>query len=522
MKTTFPTPDSRASARYSCFVWAVVLQVLIMLLGLRSSHAGSATWNLNPTNGDWNTGANWTPATVPNGPMDTATFDVSNITDLSLSINTEVKAMMFNSGASAYTITAGPSYMLTISNTVNGIGIVNRSGVTQTFVTAAASLPGSIFFTNGANAGRETLFINNGAEVSHGNAGYIEFLDYSDAGNGTFINNGGTADGAFGGEVQFQNFSGAENGTFVNNGGTANDALGGVTSFLGTTFADNSTLIANGGSGGGKGGSITVSDFVNGGTARVEVFGDGNLDISFTGTGVKFGSIEGDGLVFLGAKNLTVGSNDLSTTFSGVIQDGGSGGGTGGSLTKLGNGRLLLASASTYTGGTTIKGKGEFVVSNISGSATGSGPVQVGGGMFGGTGTVAGPVTVGRGIGRGAVLAPGKSGAHPGTITIQSALIFNSNGTYLFGLNSDTGTADQVVASGVTINSCAPFSPSDVGASALSPGTVFTVISNTAATSIAGTFSNLPDGSTFTIGSNTFQANYEGGDGNDLTLTVVP
>jgi len=24
------------------------------------------------------------------------------------------------------------------------------------------------------------------------------------------------------------------------------------------------------------------------------------------------------------------------------------------------------------------------------------------------------------------------------------------------------------------------------------------------------------------IGSNTFQANYEGGDGNDLTLTVIP
>ena len=35
-------------------------------------------------------------------------------------------------------------------------------------------------------------------------------------------------------------------------------------------------------------------------------------------------------------------------------------------------------------------------------------------------------------------------------------------------------------------------------------------------------FSNLPDGSTVTIGSNTFQADYEGGDGNDLTLTVVP
>ncbi len=33
---------------------------------------------------------------------------------------------------------------------------------------------------------------------------------------------------------------------------------------------------------------------------------------------------------------------------------------------------------------------------------------------------------------------------------------------------------------------------------------------------------NLPDGGSITVGNNTFQASYEGGDGNDLTLTVVP
>jgi hypothetical protein len=38
----------------------------------------------------------------------------------------------------------------------------------------------------------------------------------------------------------------------------------------------------------------------------------------------------------------------------------------------------------------------------------------------------------------------------------------------------------------------------------------------------AGAFSNLADGSTLIVGNNAFQANYEGGDGNDLTLTVVP
>jgi hypothetical protein len=56
----------------------------------------------------------------------------------------------------------------------------------------------------------------------------------------------------------------------------------------------------------------------------------------------------------------------------------------------------------------------------------------------------------------------------------------------------------------------------------LTAGTVFPIISNTASTPIAGTFSNLSDGSTLTVGSNNYQVSYEGGEGNDLTLTVVP
>jgi len=59
------------------------------------------------------------------------------------------------------------------------------------------------------------------------------------------------------------------------------------------------------------------------------------------------------------------------------------------------------------------------------------------------------------------------------------------------------------------------------GAGIIPIGTVFTAIDNTSATPISGTFVNLADGSTFTTGRNTFQANYESGDGNDLTLTVV-
>ena len=89
-------------------------------------------------------------------------------------------------------------------------------------------------------------------------------------------------------------------------------------------------------------------------------------------------------------------------------------------------------------------------------------------------------------------------------------------------LNTRNARADQVTAKGVTIESGAQFKFQPVANKRLTTGAVFTAINNTAATAISGTFANLPAGSTFTAGRNNYQASYTGGDGNDLTLTVVP
>ncbi len=222
----------------------------------------------------------------------------------------------------------------------------------------------------------------------------------------------------------------------------------------------------------------------------MEVFGNGSLDISslLKVPGVTVGSIEGDGVVFLGAKNLTVGSNNLSTNFSGVITDGGGiTDALGGSLTKIGTGKLVLSHQNFYPGGTTVN-RGRLLVNNIGGSGTGSGPVQVNRGKLGGKGEIAGAVTVGTGTGGGAVLAPGylHGIGSPGALTIESPLTFNSDATYEVGMNSSSAMADEVVAIGVTINGGARFAFADIGSGALSAGTVFTVINNTAATPIAG------------------------------------
>jgi autotransporter-associated beta strand protein len=155
---------------------------------------------------------------------------------------------------------------------------------------------------------------------------------------------------------------------------------------------------------GGLGGTISFIQNSTGDTARVEVFGNGNLDIS-AHDGLQrttIGSIEGDGNVFLGANKLAVGRNDLSTTFSGVIQDGGQNGGIGGSLNKVGSGVLTLSGTNTYSGNTTVN-RG---VLEVDGSIASNTFVNRRG-TLAGTGTINGNVTNNRRVSPGSAASPG-------------------------------------------------------------------------------------------------------------------
>jgi fibronectin-binding autotransporter adhesin len=274
-------------------------------------------------------------------------------------------------------------------------------------------------------------------------------------------------------------------------------------------------------SAGGHGGTISLEGSSTADTARVELFANGQLDVSSHGPKLEVGSIEGDGVFVLGNNGLLVGTSGLSTSFSGVIrQDSVT---AGGSLGKTGTGAWTLAGANTYTGGTTVY-QGTLIVTNTSGSATGTGAVSVSAGTLGGSGIITGAVTVGTGSGTGAFLAPAHGGSTPLTLTIRSSLTFNSDSiyTYTFKAKGNKSKIDKVIANGVTINSGASFNLSGTAQGHLTQGLVLTVIKNTAATPISGTFSNLPDGAIVTVNGNNLQASYTGGDGNDLTLTVVP
>ena len=558
---------------------------LATVLAWTNAYAGSATWNAVPDNNSWADADNWTPATVPKDTIDTATFGSSSITDLDATYLT-VGSIVFNPGASAYILHPFDVYKSTMSGAgvFNNSGIVQTIELpavppfvgdeewgTNLFTLTGSATAGTMVQYNvhgsscgdgktddaalitfeGETAAGGATFVTYPGTIGYyqcrGEGGFVDFVDSSSAANATFINNGGTiinnkqagvsfshnssaanatatnnggaVKRANGGYASLSDEATASSATFINNAGLVSGAHGGETLFFLTATADNATLIANGGPG--DGGLIEFTGDSSGGTARVQLFGNGNLDISFhSSPGVTIGSLEGDGVVFLGAQNLTVGSSNRKSVFSGLIRNGGLNRGGRGSLTKIGTSNLTLTSANTYTGGTVVNG-GTLLVNNTAGSGLGTGPVRVTTGILGGTGSTSGNVIIGIGNGAGAVLGPGEDPNTPGTLTIESSLTLKADATYRVTLNSNASSADAVVANGVGISE-AQIVLSDLGSGTLPPGTVFTVISNTAATPIAGTFANLADNSTVTVGNNTFQANYEGGTGNDLTLTVVP
>jgi autotransporter-associated beta strand protein len=378
---------------------------LVIILSLAISvetYADSATWNLNPTSNDWDTAANWTPNSVPDGSDDDATFDQSNTTDVVVGATELVRNLIFAPDADPFTITVNARRTFSLLD-----GIVNDSGSNQTLVALAdpGGRSGTITFDVGARAGTMMTIITQGNFVANlGNGGLVLFNASASAEANTFINRGATVDAGFGGRIIFfGSGANAAQSTITNEAGTVTGADGGFTSFDTGASAATSVIVAEGatvlnafggvillsdgadagtasltaeeGSNGGRGGRVILGDIT--GSGQVEINGNGILDVGRPPAHPStVGSLTGDGTVKLSARrSREIGSNNLSTTFSGTIQD-------GGIITKIGTGTFTLAGTNTYTGGTTVT-SGVLLVSNASGSGTGTGAVTVNGGTLG-------------------------------------------------------------------------------------------------------------------------------------------
>lgn len=355
--------------------------------------------------------------TVPNGPGDVATFGLSNNSNVSISANTEVNGIIITPGGGC-SITVPPDLAFTLGGTgISGGGVGFR-------VPFGSTGGGELLFADIATAGNSSI----------DNEGGLFFTDNSTAGTAEIFNDvgirfsgtssaGGAIINSLAGVISFSDSSTADH-VFI-----AGGDLAGSISFANTSSAGSATISYLGG------GDIDFSGSSTGGTARIIVAREGALSafLSIGGhnpPGVTIGSIEGSGFVTLGANNLTVGSNNLSTTLSGWIQDSG----LGGSLTKIGAGALDLTGANTYTGDTNIDGG----VLQVDGSVASDTFVNRRG-ILSGTGTVNGNVT-----NRAGTVSPGKADGETGVLTVT--------GNYTTAVSQDDGATLSIQVGGTDVN----------------------------------------------------------------------
>jgi autotransporter-associated beta strand protein len=348
-----------------------------------------ATWLEKPASGDFNSAGNWTGNAVPTG---TATFNASSRTDIGFSQTTTtlggISLMPF---AGAYTFNTTGANIVSF----NGTGLSAADGASITFNNGA----GILLFGGGSTAGNSLL---------KNAAGGIVFREGSSAGSARITNNN---------DLVFGDGSNAENAAIENHG---------VLGFIGLATAGNASIVSDG--------QIFFEQNSRGGTASFNLTG-GFLDISRVDTlGLRLGSLEGAGNVFLGQRFLEIGRNNLSTTFSGIFADGSADGTRSGPgrILKEGTGTLTLTGISTHTGSTSVLG-GTLVVD---GSIASSSAVEVGpGATLAGTGTVAKTF-----VDDGGTLVAGHHTAPFGALTVQGDLVFTAAATYMVQVSpSDAG-----------------------------------------------------------------------------------
>jgi hypothetical protein len=331
-----------------------------LLLTAQISLAGSATWLSSPPDSAWENANNWTPGGPPNGPSDIATFAQSSQTDVDLSTSVEVNSLLFTANSSAFTFNISPDGAFGGELIISGAGVANNNSVLQTFLVRNG---GQLVFNNSSTAASAHMSICNGCLANSGedSTGATIFNDTSSAAGAsignesasgfdgdigrTTFNGASTADHAsisnygaggshgVGGQTTFNDTSTAANASIDNfESGPASTADSALTIFNDASTAGHATITSHGGN---FAGGTIFNDSSTGGTARVKVFDNGYLDIRNHQSGLTIGSIEGSGDVFLGANDLSVGTRNINTSFSGVIS------GTG-SLAKIGSGVLSL------------------------------------------------------------------------------------------------------------------------------------------------------------------------------------
>ena len=183
--------------------------------------------------------------------------------------------------------------------------------------------------------------------------------------------------------------------------------------------------------------------------------------------------------------------------------------GNGAGLAFNNSGTVVVRSGTLSVPGTLTQTVGATVLQNANISV--GNPFALKGGSLSGIGTITGGIN-----NSGGSVSPGFS---PGTMTEIGDYVQGANGALGMEINSAPPTTQDhldvtgAVSLGGTLHVSLGFTPAI--------GTTFNLINNDGTDAVTGTFAGLPQGALLTANNVPLQIAYNGGDGNDVTLTRI-
>ena len=476
--------------------------------------AAPSPGSILPT-GDLTVNPNTNSQAIVSGRMSVLSNPIIDVTGHFFSPDLKIDALLF--GAGGLTKNGVGEVSLTAANTYTGLTTVND---------------GFLIVDNSSGLGTSAngTVVNSGAVLAlrFGVTVTSESLTLAGTGQSGF----GALDSSFGSNTWTGNITLSGDATVSVDAGDSLNLSGAIGGGFNLTKTDTGTLLFSGGSANtfnnmivnagilqlnktvanaAFSGSLTIGD--GSGTDTVRLLADNQIPdtarVTMSGGAVfdlndqseTTGSISGLGLIDLGTAILRAGTDNGSSTFSGLIT------GTG-SVFKLGSGIWTLEGDNTYSGTTTVSA-GSLTVN---GSQPGSSVIVNGTATLMGDGVVKSLQVFG-------TLRPGNS---PAILTAIGNLSFASQGDLFVELNGATAGSgyDQVKVFGTvtlasaTLHASMGFQPVN--------NSIFTIIDNDLSDPVTNTFTGLAEAATLNIDGRPFRISYTGGTGNDVTLTALP
>jgi len=410
-------------------------------LTVSGSPAAALIWQ--GTNGSaWDSSTtNWLNGSVADRfyNVDTVTFnDTSTNGTVALTGALQPGALLVSNNTLAYTLGGSGALSGSSPLTKTGSGTLNLNTTNSSYSGNISLTGGTLNLgASGASLGSANISISGNAIFNLPPTSPAYFFGGTitvPAGQTGTITAPGLADGVTGKLISGNTNSVLCISSGVSFSGTDSSQFDGFTGTI--NILSGATLRYSPDSSGNTYGSLVPTFLING-TMRPRDAGNtvqlGALSGSGSLAGPQSNAGTGDTLYVIGGNNVNasfsgnISSNNAITTFVSLV-----------SVSKVGTGTFTLGGASTYTGGTTVSG-GTLLVTNLTGSATGTGDMEIQlGSTLSGNGIIGSATTVDDF----ANFAPGNP---TGTLTFTSDLTLNDNTSLQFALGTNS---DSVVVGG--------------------------------------------------------------------------